>query len=79
MQEQLKAQEEKLKAQTEEMSQMREKITRLKNISMKVDEMSTLLSKIQASQTRTQHVPPTVQSEIDEEADDYFDHDDHVS
>ncbi|MQM15796.1 hypothetical protein Taro_048755 [Colocasia esculenta] len=81
MQEQLKAQEEKLKAQAEEMSQMREKITRLENIATKVDEMSTLLSQIQASQKHTQHVPPVVQSEseTDEEADDYSDHDDHVS
>ncbi|MQM14674.1 hypothetical protein Taro_047606 [Colocasia esculenta] len=81
MQEQLKAQEEKLKAQAEEMTQMREKITRLENITMKVDEMSTLLSQIQVSQTHTQHVPPAVQSEseTDEEADDYSDRDDHVS
>ncbi|MQL89174.1 hypothetical protein Taro_021747, partial [Colocasia esculenta] len=83
MQEQLKVQEEKLKAQAEEMTQMREKISRLENVAMKVDEMSILLSQIQASQARTQHVPPAVQSEsdskTDEAADDYSDHDDHVS
>ncbi|MQL69231.1 hypothetical protein Taro_001487 [Colocasia esculenta] len=49
MQEQLKAQEEKLKAQEEEMTQMREKISRLENVASKVDEMSILLSQIQAS------------------------------
>ncbi|MQM16191.1 hypothetical protein Taro_049147 [Colocasia esculenta] len=83
MQEQLKAQEEKLKAQEEEMTQMREKISRLENVATKVDEMSILLSQIQASQARTQHVPPAGQSgsdsETDEAADDYSDHDDHVS
>ncbi|MQM16453.1 hypothetical protein Taro_049410 [Colocasia esculenta] len=83
MQEQLKAQEEKLKAQEEEMTQMREKISRLENVAMKVDEMSVLLSQIQASQARTQHVPPAVQSgsdsETDEVVDDYSDHEDHVS
>ncbi|MQM14121.1 hypothetical protein Taro_047049 [Colocasia esculenta] len=83
MQEQLIAQEEKLKAQEEEMTQMREKISRLEDVAMKVDEMSILLSQIQASQARTQHVPPAVQSgsdsETDEAADDYSDHDDHVS
>ncbi|MQL82427.1 hypothetical protein Taro_014903 [Colocasia esculenta] len=87
-QEQLKAQEEKLKAQAEEMTQMREKISRLENVATKVDEMSILLSQIQASQIQasqvcTQHVPPTVQSEsdskTDEAVDDYSDHDDHVS
>ncbi|MQM12998.1 hypothetical protein Taro_045920 [Colocasia esculenta] len=83
MQEQLKAQEEKLKAQEEEMTQMREMISRLENVATKVDKMSILLSQIQASQARTQHVPPAGQSrsdsETDEEADDCFDHDDHVS
>ncbi|MQM22893.1 hypothetical protein Taro_055952 [Colocasia esculenta] len=83
MQEQLKAQEEKLKAQEEEMTQMRENISRLENVATKVDKMSILLSQIQASQARTQHVPPAVQSgsdsETDEAADDYSDHDDHVS
>ncbi|MQL79448.1 hypothetical protein Taro_011887 [Colocasia esculenta] len=83
MQEQLKAQEEKLKAQEEEMTQMREMISRLENVATKVDEMSILLSQIQASQARTQHVPLVVQSgsdsETDEGADDYSDHDDHVS
>ncbi|MQL98033.1 hypothetical protein Taro_030736 [Colocasia esculenta] len=81
MQEQLKAQEEKLKAQKEEMTQMRETISRLENVATKVDEMSILLSQIQASHARTQHVPPAVQSgsdsETDEAADDYSDHDDH--
>ncbi|MQL81406.1 hypothetical protein Taro_013864 [Colocasia esculenta] len=60
------------------MTQMREKISRLENVATKVDEMSILLSQIQASQTRTQHVPPAVQSgsdsETDEAADDYSDH-----
>ncbi|MQM10191.1 hypothetical protein Taro_043084 [Colocasia esculenta] len=83
MQEQLKAQEEKLKAQEEEMTQMREKISRLENVATKVDEMSILLSQIQAPQARTQHVPPAVQSgsdrETNEGANDYSDHDDHVS
>ncbi|MQL93010.1 hypothetical protein Taro_025649 [Colocasia esculenta] len=83
MQEQLKAQEEKLKAQEEEMTQMRETISQLENVATKVDEMSILLSQIQTSQARTQHVPPAVQSErdseTDEAADDYSDHDDHVS
>ncbi|MQM22215.1 hypothetical protein Taro_055264 [Colocasia esculenta] len=50
MQEQLKAQEEKLKAQAEEMTQMQETISRLENVATKVDEMSELLSQIQASQ-----------------------------
>ncbi|MQM21537.1 hypothetical protein Taro_054579 [Colocasia esculenta] len=83
MQEQLKAQEEKLKAQVEKMNQMEEKISQLENVASKVDEMSLLLSQIQASQARTQHVLPPVQSESDSEtdeaADDYLDHDDHVS
>ncbi|MQL76957.1 hypothetical protein Taro_009362 [Colocasia esculenta] len=83
MQEQLKAQEEKLKVQEEEMTQMREKISRLENVATKVNEMSILLSQIQGLQARTQHVPPAVQggsdSETDEGADDYYDHDDHVS
>ncbi|MQM09838.1 hypothetical protein Taro_042719 [Colocasia esculenta] len=83
MQEQLNAQEEKLKAQAEKLNQMEEKISQLENVASKVDEMSLLLSQIQASQARTQHVPPPVQSESDSEtdevADDYLDHDDHVS
>ncbi|MQL79164.1 hypothetical protein Taro_011604 [Colocasia esculenta] len=60
MQEQLKAQEEKLKAQAEKMNQMEEKISQLENVASKVDEMSLLLSQIQASQARTQHVPPPI-------------------
>ncbi|MQL67882.1 hypothetical protein Taro_000177 [Colocasia esculenta] len=52
-------------------------------VATKVDEMSILLSQIQASQARTQHVPLAIQSESDSEtdeaADDYSDHDDHVS
>ncbi|MQL93209.1 hypothetical protein Taro_025853 [Colocasia esculenta] len=81
LQEQLKVQEEKLKAQEEKMNQMEEKISQLESVSSKVDEMSLLLSQIQASQTRTQHVPPLVQSdsETDEAADDYLDHDDPIS
>ncbi|MQL96644.1 hypothetical protein Taro_029318, partial [Colocasia esculenta] len=78
MQEQLKVQEEKLKAQAEEMTQMREKISRLENVATKVDEMSILLSQIQASQARTQDVPSTNQSGsdsgTDEATDDYSDH-----
>ncbi|MQM19861.1 hypothetical protein Taro_052874 [Colocasia esculenta] len=85
MQEQLKAQEDKLKAHAEEMTQMREKISQLENVAMKVDEMRILLSQIQASQAHTQHVPPAHWSGSDsdsgtnEAADDYSDHDDHVS
>ncbi|MQL80812.1 hypothetical protein Taro_013258 [Colocasia esculenta] len=54
-------------------------------VASKVDEMSVLLSQILASQARTQpvHVPPPVQSEseteTDEAADDYLDHDVPVS
>ncbi|MQM12586.1 hypothetical protein Taro_045503 [Colocasia esculenta] len=80
MQEQLKVQEEKLKAQEEEMTQMREKISRLENVAMKVDEMSILLSQIQASQAHTQHVPPAGQSGSDSETDEAaYDYSDHVS
>ncbi|MQL77462.1 hypothetical protein Taro_009874 [Colocasia esculenta] len=55
------------------------------SVASKVDEMSVLLSQIQASQARTQPipVPPPVQSESDSETDeaayDYLDHDVHVS
>ncbi|MQL77560.1 hypothetical protein Taro_009986 [Colocasia esculenta] len=83
LQEQFKVQEEKLKAQAEKMNQMEEKISQLESVASKVDEMSLLLSQIQASQAHTQHVPPPVQSksdsETDEAADDYLDHDDPVS
>ncbi|MQM17697.1 hypothetical protein Taro_050671 [Colocasia esculenta] len=85
MQEQLKVQEDKLKAQADKMNQMEEKISQLQRVASKVDEMSVLLSQIQASQTRTQPVPvpPPVQSEsdseIDEATDDYLDHDVPVS
>ncbi|MQL86290.1 hypothetical protein Taro_018804 [Colocasia esculenta] len=89
MQEQLKVQEDKLKAQADKMNQMEEQISQLQSVASKVDEMSVLLSQIQASQARTQPVPvpppipPPVQSEskteTDEAADDYLDHDVHVS
>ncbi|MQL99782.1 hypothetical protein Taro_032505 [Colocasia esculenta] len=85
MQEQLKVQEDKLKAQADKMNQMQEQISQLQSVASKVDEMSVLLSQIQASQARTQPVlvPPPVQSESDSEtneaADDYLDHDVPVS
>ncbi|MQL96976.1 hypothetical protein Taro_029659 [Colocasia esculenta] len=85
MQEQLKIQEEKLKAQADKMNQMQDQISQLQSVASKVDEMSVLLSQIQASHVRTQPVPvpPPVQSESDSEtdeaADDYLDHDVHVS
>ncbi|MQL89716.1 hypothetical protein Taro_022301 [Colocasia esculenta] len=79
MQEHLKVQEGKLKAQADKMNQMEEKISQLQSVASKVDEMSLLLSQIQASQARTQPVPPPVQSESDSETDDYLDHDDPVS
>ncbi|MQM10442.1 hypothetical protein Taro_043333 [Colocasia esculenta] len=81
MQEQLKVQEDKLKAQTDKMNEMQQLISQLQSVASKVDEMSVLLSQIQASQTRTQPppVPPPVQSETetetDEAADDFLDHD----
>ncbi|MQL87745.1 hypothetical protein Taro_020292 [Colocasia esculenta] len=49
MQEQLKVQEDKLKAQADKMNQMEEKISQLQSVASKVDEMSVLLSQIQAS------------------------------
>ncbi|MQM22439.1 hypothetical protein Taro_055491, partial [Colocasia esculenta] len=85
MQEQLKVQEDKLKAQADKMNEMQEQISQLQSVASKVDEMSVLLSQIQASQARTQPVPvpPSVQSEsdteTDEAADDYLDHDVPVS
>ncbi|MQM01043.1 hypothetical protein Taro_033790 [Colocasia esculenta] len=85
MQERLKIQEEKLKAQADKMNQMQDQISQLQSVASKVDEMSVLLSQIQASHVRTQPVPvpPLVQSESDSEtdeaADDYLDHDVHVS
>ncbi|MQM07404.1 hypothetical protein Taro_040243 [Colocasia esculenta] len=69
-------------AYSERERQMQEQ---LKSVASKVDEMSVLLSQIQASQARTQPVPvpPPVQSESDTEtdevADDYLDHDVPVS
>ncbi|MQM12005.1 hypothetical protein Taro_044915 [Colocasia esculenta] len=83
MQEQLKVQEDKLKAQTYKMNEMQDQISQLQSVASKVDEMSVLLSQIQASQARTQPVPvpPPIQSETetDEAADDYLDHDVPVS
>ncbi|MQL73746.1 hypothetical protein Taro_006102 [Colocasia esculenta] len=85
MQEQLKVQEDKLKAQVDKMNEMQDQISQLQSVASKVDEMSVLLSQIQASQARTQPVPvpPPVQSEsdteADEAADDYLDHDVPVS
>ncbi|MQM12217.1 hypothetical protein Taro_045135 [Colocasia esculenta] len=81
MQEQLKVQEDKLKAQTDKMNEMQQQISQLQSVASKVDEMSVLLSQIQASQARTQPppVPPPVQSEseteTDEAVDDFLDHD----
>ncbi|MQM22776.1 hypothetical protein Taro_055834 [Colocasia esculenta] len=81
MQEQLKVQEDKLIAQADKMNEMQEQISQLQSVASKEDEMSVLLSQIQASQARTQPVPvpPPVQSEsdteTDEAADDYLDHD----
>ncbi|MQM18142.1 hypothetical protein Taro_051128 [Colocasia esculenta] len=57
MQEQLKVQEDRLKEQADKMNQMQEQISQLQSVASKVDEMSVLLSQIQASQTRTQPVP----------------------
>ncbi|MQM11853.1 hypothetical protein Taro_044762 [Colocasia esculenta] len=85
MQEQLKVQEDKLKAQADKMNQMQEHISQLQSVASKVDEMSVLLSQIQASQARTQPVPvphpvqSESDSETDEAADDYLDHDVPVS
>ncbi|MQM06434.1 hypothetical protein Taro_039256 [Colocasia esculenta] len=80
MQEQLKVQEDKLKAYADKMNEMQDQISQLQSVASKVDEMSVLLSQIQASQAHTQPipVPPPVQSEseteTDEAVDDYLDH-----
>ncbi|MQL80031.1 hypothetical protein Taro_012470, partial [Colocasia esculenta] len=56
IQEQLKVQEDKLKAQADKMNEIQQHISQLQSVASKVDEMSVLLSQIQASQARTQ--PP---------------------
>ncbi|MQL77075.1 hypothetical protein Taro_009476 [Colocasia esculenta] len=73
------------KANARTIKSTRRQIESTCSVASKVDEMSILLSQIQASQARTQPVPvpPPIQSEsdseIDEAADDYLDHDVPVS